>query len=137
MSFLTKLSLDDTTHEILHFCHSINRGIDNTGHPSTIPVGGTIDLDMHLPKNSDAFFKWMTSRNTPKSGTITNYRIDTMAVMTTLTFKEAYCYDFHVKMATDGNPYCTLQLKLSAKKLQLNEASLNKNWPISLQPQSK
>jgi hypothetical protein len=128
MSFVAKVNIDGEEMNVLHCGFRFTQGTDATGKPTSIPLGGTVNLTVES-NGSTNLFDWMISPIQTKNGTVTFYRRDTMSKLKTLEFGEAHCVDYYETFDHEGDKPMQIQLVLSAHELKLNDSEFKNNWP--------
>src|SRR5688572_25981899 len=118
MSFVAKVNIDGEEMNVLHCGFRFTQGTDATGKPTSIPLGGTVNLTVES-NGSTNLFDWMISPIQTKNGTVTFYRRDTMSKLKTLEFGEAHCVDYYETFDHEGDKPMQIQLVLSAHELKL------------------
>ena len=128
MSFLTKLQIDGSEHNVLHCSFNFSQLTDAIGKPSSIPIGGKVKVTVESTGDTE-LYDWMISPTMTKSGTITFYRRDTMSKLKVLAFTDAHCVEYHEEYHHQGEYPMQISIILSAKELNLNGSDFKNNWP--------
>jgi hypothetical protein len=127
MSFLSKLELDGNTYNILECKYKFTQPVDDTGKPNGIPVGGEIFITIESTGNAE-LLSWMLDHNQVKDGKIIFYRRDAMSKLQELSFEKAYCIEFSEHFDANNNMPLQIEMKLIAKKFNVNGAVHEKQW---------
>ncbi len=128
MSFLSKITIDDTTLNVLKCSFSFDQGADRTGRPSQRPIGGQIQLLVESTNKTD-FLEWMISSDMTKDGEITFFKRDNMSSLKTLKFKDAYCLSYREDFDAVSDQPLTTRFVISAKELTVKDTTFTNNWP--------
>ena len=129
MSFIAKLQLQNEDEiNVLQCGFRFRQGTDDTGKPTTVPQGGTINLILESNGNTE-LFDWMISPVHIKSGKITFFRYDTMSRMKVLEFENAHCVEYYESFDHEGEYPMQIQLTISAHIIRLNDSEFRNNWP--------
>lgn len=128
MSFLAKFSTDGEELTVLNCRFHFAQETDRTNRPTSIPMGGVIDLTIES-NGSTNLFDWMISSTQTKSGVITFFRRDTMSKLKTLKFSDAHCVSYEEQYNHASEFPMQITLQLSAKELKLNDSTYKNNWP--------
>ena len=128
MSFLAKFSADGEESTVLHCKFRFSQETDRTNRPTSIPMGGLIDITIESTGSTN-LFDWMVSTTQTKSGQITFYRRDNMSKLKVLKFSDAHCVDYHEEYNHDSEFPMQITLQLSAKQIKLNDSAYKNNWP--------
>ncbi|PZP51082.1 MAG: hypothetical protein DI598_04060 [Pseudopedobacter saltans] len=127
MSFLAKLNVDGNELNVLECSFSFSQDINAIGQPSSIPVGGTVELTVESTGGTN-LFDWMISATQVKSGTVTFYRRDAMSKLKELIFKDAHCIDYNEHYKHNGEFPMQTTITISANVLTLNDSQFKNNW---------
>ncbi|MDC1161807.1 type VI secretion system tube protein TssD [Tenacibaculum sp.] len=128
MSFLSQLTINDDTMNVLRCSFSFDQGADNTGRPSQSPRGGQITVLIESTNKTD-FLEWMISTNMTKDGEIVFYKRDNMSSLKTIKFKEAYCLNYQEDFdAVSSDPLKT-RIVISSKEITIKDTTFKQNWP--------
>lgn len=128
MSFLSKITIDDETMNVLKCSFSFEQGADSTGRPSQKPRGGQISVLIESTNKTD-FLEWMISPNMTKNGEIVFFKRDNMSSLKTIRFTEAYCLSYNEDFdAVSSDPLKT-QIVISAKEISVRDTTFTNNWP--------
>ncbi|MDX1270539.1 type VI secretion system tube protein TssD [Bizionia paragorgiae] len=128
MSFLSKLTIDDESMNVLKCSFSFEQGADNTGRPSQRPKGGQISILIESTNKTD-FLEWMISPNMVKSGEIIFYKRDNLSSLKTIIFKDAYCLKYLEDFDAVSDEPLQTSLVISAKELTVKDTTFRNNWP--------
>ncbi|SEA00007.1 type VI secretion system tube protein TssD [Bizionia paragorgiae] len=128
MSFLSKLTIDDESMNVLKCSFSFEQGADNTGRPSQRPKGGQISILIESTNKTD-FLEWMISPNMVKSGEIIFYKRDNLSSLKTIIFKDAYCLKYVEDFDAVSDEPLQTSLVISAKELTVKDTTFRNNWP--------
>lgn len=128
MSFLAKFSADGEEFTVLNCRFRFSQETDRTNRPTSIPMGGVVDLTIES-NGSTNLFDWMISSTKTQSGMVTFYRRDNMSKLKTLTFSDAHCIDYQEEYSHNTEFPMQITLQLSAKELKLNDSTYKNNWP--------
>lgn len=128
MSFLAKFQADGEEATVLNCRFQFSQETDRTNRPTSIPMGGIIDVTIESTGTTD-LFDWMISSTQTKSGQITFYRRDNMSKLKILKFTDAHCIDYREEYNHDGEYPMRITMQLSAKEIKLNDSSFKNNWP--------
>lgn len=129
MSFLSQLTIDDDTMNVLRCHFSFEQGADTTGRPSQRPKGGQITILLESTNKTD-FLEWMISPNMTKDGEVVFYKRDNMSSLKTVKFKEAYCLKYHEDFDAVSNDPLKTRIVISAKEIQVKDTTFENNWSI-------
>ncbi|KMQ68623.1 hypothetical protein ACM39_08995 [Chryseobacterium sp. FH2] len=127
MSFLSKLELDGNTYNILECTYKFVQPVNESGKPDGIPVGGEIFIKIESTGKSD-LLNWMLDHSLVKNGKIIYFRRDAMSRLQELTFEKAYCIEFAEHFNANNNQPLLIEMKLIAKKFNLNGTVHEKQW---------
>lgn len=127
MSFLTKLTLDGNTYNVLACNYNFSQAIDSTGKPQGTPQGGEIFIKIESVGNPE-LLTWMLEHSQTKSGKITFYRRDAMSKLQELNFEKAYCIKFSEYFDANSTEPLQIEISLIAKKFDINGATHEKRW---------
>jgi len=128
MSFLSKLTIDDETMNVLKCSFSFEQGSDITGRPSQRPRGGQISVLIESTNKTD-FLDWMISPNMVKDGEIIFYKRDNLSSLKTIIFKEAYCLNYEEDFDAVSDQPLKTKIVISAKELKVKDTTFKNNWP--------
>lgn len=128
MSFLSKLTIDDESMNVLKCSFSFEQGADNTGRPSQRPKGGQISILIESTNKTD-FLEWMISPNMVKSGEIIFYKRDNLSSLKTIVFKDAYCLKYVEDFDSVSDEPLKTSLVISAKEITVKDTTFKNNWP--------
>lgn len=128
MSFLSKLTIDDESMNVLKCSFSFEQGADNTGRPSQRPKGGQISILIESTNKTD-FLEWMISPNMVKSGEIIFYKRDNLSSLKTIVFKDAYCLKYLEDFDSVSDEPLKTSLVISAKEITVKDTTFKNNWP--------
>jgi len=128
MSFLSKLTIDGETMNVLKCSFSFEQGADITGRPSQRPRGGQISVLIESTNKTD-FLDWMISPNMIKDGEIIFYKRDNLSSLKTVVFKEAYCLNYHEDFDAVSDQPLKTRITISAKELKVKDTTFKNNWP--------
>ena len=128
MSFLSKLTIDDESMNVLKCSFSFEQAADNTGRPSQRPKGGQISILIESTNKTD-FLEWMISPNMVKSGEIIFYKRDNLSSLKTIIFKDAYCLKYVEDFDAVSDEPLQTSLVISAKELTVKDTTFRNNWP--------
>ena len=128
MSFLSKLTIDDESMNVLKCSFSFEQGADNTGRPSQKPRGGQISILIESTNKTD-FLEWMISSNMTKSGEIIFYKRDNLSSLKTVKFSEAYCLSYNEDFDSVSDEPLKTHVVISAKEISIKDTTFKNNWP--------
>jgi len=128
MSFLSQLTIDDDTMNVLKCSFSFEQGADSTGRPSQKPKGGQISVLLESTNKTD-FLDWMIAANMTKDGEIVFYKRDNMSSLKTIKFKGAYCLRYQEDFDAVGSEPLRTHIIISAKELSVKSTTFTNNWP--------
>ena len=129
MSFLAKFSVDNEVLNILHCRYRFNQNVDISNRPTSIPMGGIIDITVES-SGSTNLFDWMVSPTQTKNGDIAFFRRDNKdSKLKSLKFFDTHCVNYQEEYTYNGEYPMQITLQLSAKELKLNDSSYKNNWP--------
>ena len=131
MSFLSQLTIDDDTMNVLKCSFTFEQGADFTGRPSQKPRGGQVTIELESTNKTD-FLEWMISSKMTKNGEIVFYKRDNMSSLKTLKFKEAYCLSYHEDFDAIGDEPLKTRIVISAKELKVKDTTFSNNWPAKV-----
>ena len=127
MSFLSKLELDGKAYNILECRYNFTQATDGTGKPQGMPQGGEIYVRIESMGNPE-LLGWMLDHNQTKNGKIIFYRRDAMSKLQELVFEKAYCIDFTETFHAQNAEPLQIEMRLIAKRFDVNGASHEKTW---------
>lgn len=128
MSFLSQLTIDDDTMNVLKCSFSFEQGADYNGRPSQKPRGGQVSILLESTNKTD-FLDWMISPNMTKDGEIIFYKRDNMSSLKTIVFKEAYCLSYNEDFDAVSDDPLRTQVVISAKEIKVKDTTFVNNWP--------
>ncbi|MEL0644966.1 type VI secretion system tube protein TssD [Olleya sp. Ti.3.14] len=128
MSFLSKLTIDDQTMNVLKCSFAFEQGADFTGRPSQRPRGGQITILIESTNKTD-FLEWMISSNMTKSGEIIFYKRDNLSSLKTIKFKDAYCLNYVEDFDAVSDEPLKTHIVISAKEISIKDTTFKNNWP--------
>lgn len=128
MSFLAKFTADGEELTVLSCRFRFSQETDRTNRPTSIPMGGVIDITIESNGNTN-LFDWMISSTQTKSGEVVFYRRDSMSKLKTLKFNDAHCIDYQEEYNHNGEYPMQISMQLSAKEIKLNDSTYKNNWP--------
>lgn len=131
MSFLSKLTIDDESMNVLQCSFSFEQGSDYTGRPSQKPRGGQISILIESTNKTD-FLEWMISPNMTKNGEIIFYKRDNLSSLKTIKFKEAYCLNYNEDFDSVSDEPLKTYIVISAKEITVKDTTFKNNWPAKL-----
>lgn len=128
MSFLSQLTIDDDTMNVLSCSFSFEQGADTTGKPSQRPRGGQITILIESTNKTD-FLEWVISPNMTKDGEVIFYKRDNMSSLKTIKFKKAYCLQYQEDFDAVSNEPLKTRILISAKEITVKDTTYKNNWP--------
>jgi len=128
MSFLSQLTIDDDTMNVLKCSFAFEQGADYTGRPSQKPRGGQVTILIESTNKTD-FLEWMISSNMTKNGEVVFYKRDNMSSLKTLKFTEAYCLSYQEDFDAVGDEPLKTRIVISAKEITVKDTVFTNNWP--------
>ncbi len=131
MSFLSQLTIDDDTMNVLKCSFAFEQGADFTGRPSQKPRGGQVTIVIESTNKTD-FLEWMISSQMTKNGEIIFYKRDNMSSLKTLKFTDAYCLSYHEDFDAIGDEPLKTKVVISAKELKIKDTTFSNNWPAKI-----
>lgn len=131
MSFLAKLEIDGEEYNVLDFNISLFQNTDQSGKPSSEPQGGTFTITVESTSSVN-FFKWMIANSETKDGKVTFYRRDAMSKLREMKFDKGYCIGYSEAFHASTSVPMHIQLTVSAKKISMNDADFQRNWPTMI-----
>jgi hypothetical protein len=129
MSFLTKLSIDNKTYNILECSYSCFQSTDSSGKPHGITRGGQIKLKIESD-GSTGFIDWMLSPSKTKDGTITFYKRDSMSKLQEIKFEKGYCINFSEYFNSKSAEPLEIEITISAQKIIFEDVVLENVWKV-------
>lgn len=129
MSFLAKLIIDEKETNVLDCTMSIEQESDFNGRPVSKPVGGTISLLLEASKATKSFANWAVSPTLTKDGVIIFYKSDALSIEQKIIFESAYCLKYTPHFNSEGTMPWQLHILISARKIKIDDAELENNWP--------
>lgn len=118
--------------------YSFQQQLDNTGTPSTRPMGGEIQMTIPATSDDDMFFyNWMFNKSEVKAG-ILRFRIyadDNKPVYKTVAFANAYCVFLSDSFSDSDSKLMYTTIRISAQVIRIgaaNSATFTNAW--STQP---
>jgi len=127
MSFKAKFKAAGIERTILAVDFGMLQQTDPTGRPSSIARGGKIHLTVEGTGATD-LFEWMTNSFERKDGTVTFVKRDSNATLKELKFKEAYIVKYTEDFDSTGENPLTETFVLSAKEIEMGNASHRNEW---------
>ena len=127
MSFLSQLTIDEDTMNVLRCSFSFEQGADVNGRPSQRPRGGKINILLESTNKTD-FLEWMISSDMTKDGEVVFYKRDNMSSLKTVTFKEAYCLSYHEDFDAVSSEPLKTQIVISAREITVKDTTFTNNW---------
>jgi hypothetical protein len=129
MSFKSVFKVDGKEYNVLSCSYSLHQDIDNTGRPSSITRGGTVNIVVESRDGSE-LFNWASDSYLKKDATITFNKRDSDAKLKELEIKEAYCVGYQESFDSSGSGAMVESFTLSAKSIKMGEGSHDNEWPI-------
>ena len=127
MSFLSQLTIDEDTMNVLHCSFSFEQGSDVTGRPSQQPRGGRMSILLEST-NKTNFLEWMISSDMTKNGEIIFYKRDNMSSLKTVQFTDAYCLSYNEEFDAEGSEPLRTRITISAKEITVKDTTFTNNW---------
>ncbi|WP_269221852.1 MULTISPECIES: type VI secretion system tube protein TssD [Flavobacterium] len=127
MSFLSTFHVDGEEYNVLEFNIDFKQGTDTTGKPIGGPKGGAIKLTVEATQNTK-FLSWMLNSELTKDGKIIFYRRDALSKMKELTFKKAFCINYHEQFTSTTDIPMKITLEIIAKDIVFGDAKFSNNW---------
>jgi hypothetical protein len=127
MSFLSTFHIDGEEYNVLEFNIDFTQGTDNTGKPMGDPKGGVVKLIIEATQNTK-FLSWMLNSELTKDGKVIFYRRDALSKMKELTFKKAFCINYHEQFTSTTDIPMKITLEIIAKELTFGDAKFSNNW---------
>ncbi len=130
MSFLSKLTVDGKTYNVLECTYEMNQQVDETGKPIGRPRGGRISLAIESDSDTD-IFHWMKEPDQTKDGTITFFKRDAMAQQKVLQFTQGFCIDYKEQFIADDEAPMVTTITISAQQIKLGNVDFNNLWGVA------
>lgn len=127
MSFLSQLTIDDDTMNVLRCSFAFQQGSDVTGRPSQRPRGGQIKCSIESTNKTD-FLEWMISNDMTKDGEIVFFKRDNMSSLKTVQFIGAYCLSYQEDFDAIGTEPLKTHIVISAKEIIVKDTTFSNNW---------
>ncbi|MGB0879690.1 MAG: type VI secretion system tube protein TssD [Polaribacter sp.] len=128
MSFLSQLTIDGDTMNVLRCSFNFEQGSDTTGKPSQRPRGGQITILVESTNKTD-FLEWTISPNMTKDGEVIFYKRDNMSSLKTIKFKGAYCLKYQEDFDAVSNEPLKTRIVISAKEIKVKDTTFKNHWP--------
>ncbi|HEY2649465.1 MAG TPA: type VI secretion system tube protein TssD [Puia sp.] len=123
-----KFKLDGNEFPVLSCSYSFGQGVNAQGQPSTDVQGGTISLQIAASDDS-SIINWMVDPSGKKDGSIAFMGSDNSGgVLKEVKFEQGFCVGYSESFNASSSMPMTVSLNISAKKISVGDASLEKAW---------
>lgn len=132
MSFLAVLNINSDIKDVrlLNVEYEFSQPVDDNLRPKGKVRPGLIYLELESD-NKTGFAQWMLSDTMQHNGEIVFSKRDSGASLKTVTFKDAYCIFYKEIFSADGDLPMRIQVKISAKEIDINSVKIENMWPES------
>ncbi len=114
------------SYELLNCNFGFSQGVDNNGKAQTEVQGGSISFTFpNIPK--DDMIQWMLKSSKLENGAIVICNANDEPVEKVL-FEDAACINMGINYTLDGKSYTTTRMTIQARKITVNETSLENRW---------
>ena len=126
-SFAATFNLDGNEFQVLSCVYSFGQGTDAKGQPSSDVQGGNISLQIAASDDSSIIGS-MIDPNGKKNGSIVFKRADQDSTLKEVKFEDGFCVGYTESFNANSTMPMTITLNISAKKISVGDASLEKKW---------
>ena len=129
MSFHAQLVIENESFTLRQFSWAISQQADTLGRPAARVQGGTLELELDA-QPSEVLHFWATDDTKRYNGVVNVFEADSEMVRDQLAFFDAHCVRLskHLQHGSTAGSM-TMQLTLSANKLQFGETEIHNHWP--------
>ena len=129
MSFLSNLQIDGKEYKVLESSYLLNQPIDRVGKPKGRPEGGKITVTIKSEGKTD-LFQWMKESSLAKSGSLTFYKDNAMAILFELKFSNAFCINYTEHFLSTTTKPMTTTITISAQEIDLGGVKFDNLWEL-------
>ncbi|MDR6733545.1 type VI secretion system tube protein TssD [Sphingobacterium sp. 2149] len=129
MSFKTRLTLGSKEYDVIQCRFSLHRDVDSKGRPSSSVYGGTITVEVESTEDTSVIEAMVNNQYKTVNGRITFKKSEEDATMKELKFQDAYIIQYNEGISVTNDKPMTLSLVLSSRVLEMQNASLENDWP--------
>ncbi|GAA4180181.1 type VI secretion system tube protein TssD [Sphingobacterium ginsenosidimutans] len=129
MSFKTRLSLGGKEYDVIQCKFSLHRDVDSKGRPSSSVYGGTIKVEVESTEDTSVIEAMVNNQYKTVNGKITFKKSEEDATMKELKFQDAYIIQYNEGISITNDRPMTLTLVLSSRVLEMQNATLENDWP--------
>mgnify|MGYP003413193200 CR=1 FL=1 len=129
MSFKTRLALGGKEYDVIQCKYSLHRDVDSKGRPSSSVYGGSISVEVESTEDTSVIESMVNNQYKAISGKITFKKGQEDATMKELKFQDAYIIQYNEGIAIANDRPMTLTIVLSARVLEVQNATLENDWP--------
>ncbi len=129
MSFLSKLTIDNKSYNILEFSYSCHQTTDPTGRPHGVTRGGQFQIKIESDGKT-GFIEWMLSPAKTKDGSITFYKRDAMSKLQEIKFEKGYCINFSEHFNSKNAEPLITEITVSARKISFDDITFENSWKM-------
>ncbi|WP_312336580.1 type VI secretion system tube protein TssD [Sphingobacterium sp.] len=129
MSFKTRLTLGNKEYDVIQCRFSLHRDVDSKGRPSSSVYGGTITVEVESTEDTSVIEAMVNNQYKTVNGKITFKKSEEDATMKELKFQDAYIIQYNEGISVTNDKPMTLSLVLSSRVLEMQNASLENDWP--------
>jgi hypothetical protein len=126
-SFAATFKLDGNDFPVISCVYSFGQALDAKGQPSSDIQGGNISLQIAASDDS-SIIGWMIDPNGKKNGSIVFKRADQDSTLKEIQFEEGFCVGYSESFTANSTNPMTITLNISAKKISVGDATLEKKW---------
>lgn len=126
-SFSASFEIDGNKFQVITCTYSFGQAMDAKGQPSSDIQGGSISLQIAASDDS-SIIGWMIDPNGKKNGSIIFKRSDQDSTLKEVKFEEGFCVGYSESFAANATLPMTITLNISAKKISVGDATLEKKW---------
>jgi hypothetical protein len=126
-SFAATFKLDGNEYDVISSVYSFGQATDEKGRPASDVQGGSISVQIAVPEDS-SLAGWMIDPYSKKSGSIIFKKIDQDSTMKEVKFEDGYCVGYSESFSANSSTPMTASLNISARKITVGDASLEKKW---------
>lgn len=126
-AFAAKFKLDGNEFSVISCSYSFGQGTNAQGQPSTDVQGGNLNVQIAASDDS-SIIGWMIDPSGKKSGSIVFDKTDGGGILKEVKFEDGYCVGYSESFSATSSSPMTISLNISAKKISVGDASLEKAW---------
>lgn len=134
MALQGQLKIGGRTYGVVECSYEFSQSVDETGKPTSRPLGGTITFVMPSTSDDDLFFyNWMFNKTQVHSGTFRFcvYTTRNQQSYKTVFFNNAYCVELRDYFNDNDSKLMYTTIKISAELIRIGKgvgATLNNEW---------